>query len=137
MDSNTPLSSLKSGGSPALALEWQAALGAHPLFALPGAETVLAAATAPAQLLGLAEMARSIEPHSALAALLEAVDDSDASLGDWLASLALIREYLRQTHRRIDLRQAIGYLHCCAASATDASLPETTADMLRRYGIDT
>lgn len=138
MDLNNQLAHLKSAGSPSLRLEWQAALAAHPLFSLPGAGPVISAASAPAQLIALAEMARSEGPEDALAGLLEAVDASDAPIGDWLKSLLLLRDHLRQTHRRIGLSHALGYLDCCAATTatTNASLPETTADMLDRYGIE-
>lgn len=139
MELNIQLAHLKAAGSPALRLEWQVALAAHPLFALPRAGPILTAASAPAQLLALAEMARSETPEDALAALLEAVDASDAQLSDWLKSLLLLRDHLRQTHRRIGLKQALGYLDCCAAAAATASTPlaETTADFLERFGVET
>lgn len=53
------------------------------------------------------------------AALLEAVDDSDYSLADWVEALDAFVHWLEQRgESRRPWQGMLGYIHCCAAMAT-------------------
>lgn len=71
--------------------------------------------------------------------LLRAVDASDFSLEDWLASLHLLEDFLQR--REIALpkfHEALGYLECCAQSTETGlnhyTLAEVAQLMLDEHG---
>lgn len=71
--------------------------------------------------------------------LLRAVDGSDFSLGDWLASLNLLEAFFQKRGvPQPKLHEALGYLECCAQSAEASmnhyALAEVVQLMLDEYG---
>lgn len=52
-------------------------------------------------------------------ALLAAVDESDYSLADWLAALAVFDRWLAdQGEKGRPWREVVGYIHCCTLMAS-------------------
>lgn len=72
--------------------------------------------------------------------LLESVDQSDASLREWLEALDRFYAWLGKSSRVAGLRSMLGYVTCCDESRRSdpaaLSLPDTLEEMLADYGYD-
>lgn len=85
-----------------------------------------------------------VESHlsdpSARKALLEAVDDSPYSLGQWVDAFLILRQWLDARGRCASFEDQMGYLHCaCPAAGAGAHLTTLAAsvdDMLESYGFE-
>lgn len=72
-----------------------------------------------------------------LARLLQAVDDSDCALDDWLRALLEIELWLQRENRSLKRENRVAYI-ACAASVADhfSDLASLVADFLDAYGCD-
>jgi hypothetical protein len=74
------------------------------------------------------------------AQLLEAADESDFSLRQWVESLRTIQCWLDARGLAMPLEDQIGYICCASESAASGAnlthLPALVADMLEAYGCE-
>lgn len=71
--------------------------------------------------------------------LLEAVDESDYSLRDWVEALVSFSEYIEDSDGVADLKIMLGYLNCCCeANEGSVGLPliHVLNEMLSQYGFE-
>ena len=72
--------------------------------------------------------------------LLKAVDASDYSLKEWVGTLVILDVWLKGENRDFNMQKCIGYIACCAESASIstplASLEDFTTEMITTHGID-
>lgn len=82
------------------------------------------------------EEENSILQHS----LLNAVDESDFSLHEWVESLMLVDRWLENDHLILSIENNIEYVSCAAAavrgSSTLCHLPSVVNDFLEQYGCE-
>ena len=81
-----------------------------------------------------------IENTSARRQLLEAADESEFSLHQWVESLSIAQAWLDARGLKLAMGEQIGYV-CCAGEAAGAGaslthLPSLVAEMLEVYGCD-
>ncbi|MBL6918938.1 MAG: hypothetical protein ISR41_00355 [Puniceicoccaceae bacterium] len=72
--------------------------------------------------------------------LLEATDESEFSLHQWVDSLSIVIAWLDSRGLELAMKEQIGYV-CCAGEAAGAGanlthLPSLVAEMLETYGCD-
>ena len=72
--------------------------------------------------------------------LLEAADESEFSLHQWVKSLSIIQAWLDVRGLELAMGEQIGYVSCaCEAAGAGASLthlPSLVAEMLEAYGLE-
>lgn len=72
--------------------------------------------------------------------LLEAVDASHFSLGDWVEALLVISQWLEAHDLALSIEDQLAYTECaCAAAgagATLSDLPSLVLDLLQAYGCE-
>ncbi len=109
------------------------------------AETIATACQSPAQLalMGklLGESLIEKEPPSErVRLLLSIVDESVASLAEWIAALEGFYAWLKEEGRSTGFGLALGYIHCSsdaiAGGAPFSNLSQATDEMLGLYGFD-
>lgn len=109
------------------------------------AETIAQACNSPAQLalmgMLLGESLTEPEPPSERVRLfLSIVDESTATLPEWIGALELFYTWLKKTGRSTSFGLALGYIHCCndaiASNAPFTNLIQATEEMLGLYGFD-
>ena len=79
-----------------------------------------------------------IENTSVRRQLLEAADESEFSLHQWVESLSIAQAWLDTRGLELAMGEQIGYV-CCASEAAGASLthlPSLVAEMLETYGCE-
>mgnify|MGYP000205561806 CR=1 FL=1 len=73
-------------------------------------------------------------------ALLDAVDNSDFGIRQWVASLHVLSQWLEVRGLKLDLENKIGFVSCASESAGAGSnlthLPSLVEEMLEAYGCD-
>ena len=73
-------------------------------------------------------------------ALLEGVDASHFSVGDWVEALLVMSQWLEAHGLALPMEDQVGYLECaCAAAgagATFSDLPSLVQDLLQAYGCE-
>ena len=72
--------------------------------------------------------------------LLEAIDESEFSLHQWVDSLSIVIAWLDNRGLELAMKEQIGYV-CCAGEAAGAGanlthLPSLVAEMLETYGCE-
>ena len=81
-----------------------------------------------------------IENTSVRRQLLEAADDSEFSLYQWVESLSITQAWLDARGLELAMGEQIGYVRCaCEAARAGASLthlPSLVAEMLEAYGCE-
>ncbi len=137
----------KCGGSPALRGLWNAAVSR---LQTSGADAntidlFLDKARHPRELEALAKLLANTQasgesPTDTLKEFFVSVNESRASLSEWLAALAELQAWLSSRGRRATLTRATGYIECCTA-ATDSAfatedLPANVVSMLETYGFE-
>ena len=124
---------------------WAAALSALGPLGLPETigSTLAGACQTPAQLQRIAGLlaARTDDPGAPSAragSLLRAVDESIASLPEWIAGLEVLLDHLARQHRETSLEMASGFLGCCceamASGAAYTDLARVVREMLDTHG---
>ena len=81
-----------------------------------------------------------IENAPAMRQLLEAADESEFSLHQWVESLSIAQAWLDARGLELAIGEQIGYV-CCAGEAAGAGaslthLPSLVAEMLETYGCE-
>ena len=81
-----------------------------------------------------------IENTLARRQLLEAADESEFSLHQWVESLSIVQAWLDVRGLELAIGEQIGYVYCaCEAAGAGASLthlPSLVAEMLEAYGCE-
>lgn len=133
----------KAGYATGLRFPWQRALLVLRQARLPDDACLRAveAALTPGSLVGLATLLKTLEnPAIFWTELLAEVDESDWSLGDWMASIEVLVAWQKTHGKRAGPGDVIAYISCCAASgATSASGPSPARiveKMLEEFGFD-
>lgn len=79
-------------------------------------------------------------PEDRIRLFLSIVDESTASLAEWIDALELFYSWLKKDGRTTTLGLALGYIHCCsdaiANGAPFSTLAQATEDMLGIYGFE-
>ncbi len=126
---------------------WEQALGRLAALDLPPADAhrLAQACSGPTHVTLLARLLRSSadepEPPTMRAHFfLQAADDSDLSLAEWIEALGVFYAWLDEQGRRTRFSKALGYLHCCAEAMAGgiafATLADGVRDMLESYGFE-
>ncbi len=72
--------------------------------------------------------------------LLKVVDESDASLKEWIEALRIVYAWVEKEGRTTTLPKAAGYVSCCVdamgAGMPFTSLTQAVQDMLDAYGFE-
>jgi hypothetical protein len=136
----------KAGHSPGMLFPWRRALMALRQTGLNDAQCDLAAehATTSGSLFGLAYILMHSSHHTGHAEqwelLVNTVEESDHSLGDWLECLEVMAAWLKTKGHHSNLTNICQYLECCSAatasSNTHTRLARNTEEMLEQYGFD-
>ncbi|MFP4282400.1 MAG: hypothetical protein ACLFR7_07005 [Opitutales bacterium] len=126
---------------------WDAAIDAFaraPVLDLQK-EALAGACSSPEDLRLLADIFRDTprepEPPTERARLfLSLVDESPASLAEWVSGLQVLFSWLRRAGRGTSFGMALGYLQCCSdalgSGANFTTLPDAVQDMLHEHGFD-
>ena len=88
----------------------------------------------------LAAYFAGVENTEARHQLLEATDESEFSLHQWVDSLSIVTAWLDSRGLELAMQEQIGYV-CCAGEAAGAGanvthLPSLVAEMLETYGCE-
>ena len=71
---------------------------------------------------------------------LEAVDASVHSPEEWVSTLGLVDDWLKQNDREVTVEKRIGYLVCCSESVSGSypcpGFSEVAAEMLAMHGLE-
>lgn len=135
------LSNERSRGTASLLLSWKQSLAALPPLPPEILRSLAMALPSPASARHLARcLSRELEPRRAVDELLQAVDESEEDLEDWLSGFSVFANFVEGTAHRPGLREAIGYLHCCEAVIESgpryANFAQTVETMLETYGYE-
>lgn len=76
-------------------------------------------------------------PAERVRLFLSIVDESAATLAEWIAALEVVFSSLRRSGRDTSFGMALGYLQCCSdasSGGTFSSLPEAAREMIESHG---
>lgn len=135
-----PLASLateRSDGQVALQIAWTQAFEQLASLGLTPAESrrLAEACATPTQVRLVARLLRDGAEEN-WQKLRDAVDESEASLAEWIAALERFFRWAEVHRRSATLPVVLGYLSCTADAAPDLSLSEAVEMMLEQYGFE-
>jgi len=135
------LASQRSGGHPSQRLLWEQLLQNLASLGMPGWEDLasdIPSLGAGQSLLSL--LRKDSRPQEAMAAFQEALKSSEERTADWLLGLEVLEHHLRSENAAVGLREALGYLECCAVVIESGprygTFPDTVRTMLETYGFE-
>lgn len=128
-------------------MTWSAALETFAKASLPETEARILAekCATPEQLDLMTDLLRETprEPESPAARIhlfLSIVDESPASLSEWIAALETLYSFLSKSGRDTSFGMALGYIQCCTDAITSgapfANLSHAITEMLNAHGFD-
>jgi hypothetical protein len=131
------LASERSGGQIALFQVWNQVYTELLSLRLdePDTRKLATACTSPSQVRLMARVLRG-SPEKLWNALQERVDESDASLCEWIDALVRFYAWSDSHGRSAPFLSVLGYLSCTEEAVKDMRLAEAVVAMLDQYGFE-